>query len=61
MRFMKEHEGHEKMHAEMLLVMLITMVLAQVTATRFPPLGIAHVSSWPSFYGADTFTPRTSL
>lgn len=28
--YLKEHEGHEHMHAEMLLIMFITMILAQV-------------------------------
>ncbi len=29
-KFMKEHAGHESMHAEMMLVLLVTLVCSQV-------------------------------
>ena len=69
LKFMKEHEGHEKMHAEMLFIMLFTIVLAQVQALSAVdpylvsfdrisrPLAIFYVAqgfSWRCFSGVAT-------
>ena len=35
-KFMKEHAGHESMHAEMMLVLLVTLVCSQVTPCCVP-------------------------